>query len=111
MSTENTTIFMEIVLPHMAVTVYVPGVVVESMAVAGFWSEAVAPLQSGFPEGQIPDGVGAAVSVTKPLLYPTGMTSVSLVPGVSVVEVTFSQETDATFTRRNGCDSLPPRWL
>ena len=52
---------MEIVLPHMAVTVYVPGVAVESMAVAGFWVEAVAPLQSGFPKGQIPDGVGEAL--------------------------------------------------
>ena len=34
---------------------------VERVAVAGFWVEAVAPLQSGFPQGQIPDGVGEAL--------------------------------------------------
>ena len=34
---------------------------VERVAMAGFWVEAVAPLQSGFPKGQIPDGVGEAL--------------------------------------------------
>ncbi len=97
-------------IPHMADIEYKPGVEVDNGAVAKSAGEAIAPLHTGFSAGQYPDGVGMAVTVTEPWLYPMGMTSVSLFPGVAVVDVTFSQDSDATPTTHNGTVSLPP-WV